>query len=58
MALMTATDAPEDTALGGLEAWIVWSIAVAFVIYYFSFQTGYAIVNPLLQKEVGLSRLR
>ena len=52
---MSATNAPTETAPGGLEAWIVWSIAVAFVIYYFSFQTGYAIVNPAVQKDVGLS---
>jgi MFS family permease len=51
---MSGTDAPER-APGGLEGWLVWSVAVAFVIYYFSFQTGYAIVNPSLQKEVGLS---
>jgi MFS family permease len=52
---MSATDTPAKSAPGGLEGWLVWSIAVAFVIYYFSFQTGYAIVNPSLQKEVGLS---
>ena len=52
---MSAKDAPGETAPGGIDAWIVWGIAVAFVIYYFSFQTGYAIVNPNLQKDVGLS---
>jgi MFS family permease len=52
---MSSTDAPAEAAPGGLEGWIVWSIAVAFVIYYFSFQTGYAIVNPSLQKDIGLS---
>jgi MFS family permease len=52
---MSAKDAPAEMAPGGVEAWIVWSIAVAFVIYYFSFQTGYAIVNPALQRDVGLS---
>lgn len=41
--------------LGGPRAWLVWTIAVAFVIYYFSFQTGYAIVNPAVQKDAGLS---
>ena len=41
--------------LGGAQAWTVWAIAVAFVIYYFSFQTGYSIVNPVVQKDVGLS---
>ena len=31
--------------LGGARAWVVWAIAVTFVVYYFSFQTGYSIVN-------------
>jgi MFS family permease len=41
--------------LGGARAWFVWALAVAFVVLYFSFQTGYAIVNPSVQKDVGLS---
>lgn len=40
---------------GGAKAWGVWCIAVAFVSYYFSFQTGYSIVNASVQKDVGLS---
>ena len=30
-------------------------LAVAFVVYYFSFQTGYSIVNPNVQKDIGFS---
>jgi MFS family permease len=41
--------------LGGARAWLVWAIAVTFVVYYFSFQTGYSIVNASVQKDVGLS---
>ncbi|MGH8493155.1 MAG: MFS transporter [Moraxellaceae bacterium] len=41
--------------LGGRQAWLVWIIAVAFVVYYFSFQTGYAIVNARMQEDLGLS---
>jgi len=41
--------------LGGPQAWLVWIIAVTFVVYYFSFQTGYSIVNPSVQKDIGLS---
>lgn len=49
-----------DTALGanttqGLSRWLVWLLAVAFVVYYFSFQTGYSIVNARVQADVGLS---
>lgn len=40
---------------GSAKAWCVWCIAVAFVSYYFSFQTGYAIVNASVQQDVGLS---
>ena len=49
-------DAAVKTAeLGGARAWFVWALAVAFVVLYFSFQTGYAIVNPSVQKDIGLS---
>lgn len=44
-----------DIRQGGTRAWSVWLIAVAFVVYYFSFQTGYSIVNTSVQKDVGLS---
>jgi MFS family permease len=45
----------KNPSLGGPEAWFIWSIAVAFVIFLFSFQTGYSIAVPGLQKEIGLS---
>ena len=41
--------------LGGVKAWIVWLIAVTFVVYYFSFQTGYSIVSGSVQQDVSLS---
>jgi predicted MFS family arabinose efflux permease len=41
--------------LGGATAWLVWGLAVAFVIYLFSFQTGYSIVNASIRKEAGLT---
>lgn len=44
-----------DYQLGGLRAWWVWILAVTFVVFLFSFQTGYAIVNPKVQGELGLS---
>ena len=40
---------------GGVLGWWIWSLAVAFVIYTFSFQTGYSIVNAGVQRDVGLS---
>lgn len=52
---MSITEAREREALGGAQAWIVWAIAVAFVIYYFSFQTGYSIVNPAVKQDIGLT---
>ncbi|MBS0289760.1 MAG: MFS transporter [Proteobacteria bacterium] len=44
-----------DDQLGGLKAWWVWILAVTFVVFLFSFQTGYAIVNPKVQGELSLS---
>lgn len=41
--------------LGSSRAWLVWGVAVAFVIYYFAIQTGYSIVNPSIQKDLGLT---
>src|SRR5688572_22413821 len=41
--------------LGGAMAWWVWSLAVAFVVYLFSVQTGYAIVSAQVQKDLVLS---
>lgn len=44
-------------ALSSTRAWLVWgvAVAVAFVIYYFAIQTGYSIVNPSIQKDLGLT---
>ena len=44
-----------ESRLGSGLAWFVWILAVAFVVYLFSFQTGYSIVNSSVQKDVGLS---
>jgi MFS family permease len=52
---MVADALAKPVQLGTAWAWFVWAVAVAFVVYSFSFQTGYAIVNPNVQKDVGLS---
>jgi MFS family permease len=41
--------------LGGALAWFIWFLAVVFVVFLFSVQTGYAIVNPNVQGDVGLT---
>lgn len=51
----TAHSRGPSSTLGGPQAWLVWLIAVAFVVYYFSFQTGYAIVNSSVQKDLNLT---
>src|SRR6185503_18439428 len=51
---MTTLAATKTATLGGARAWFVWGLAVAFVVYYFSFQTGYAIVNSNVQKDLGI----
>ena len=52
---MAIDAAVKPVELGGARAWFVWVLAVTFVVYYFSFQTGYAIVNSRVQKDIGLS---
>ena len=49
------TDSPPQTRLGSGMAWWVWILAVTFVVYLFSFQTGYSIVNPSVQKDASLT---
>ncbi len=44
-----------DNQLGGLRAWWIWILAVTFVVFLFSFQTGYAIVNSSVQNDLGIS---
>jgi MFS family permease len=44
-----------EAQIGGATAWWVWALAVTFVVFHFSFQTGYAIVNSNVQKDIGLS---
>ncbi len=41
--------------LGSLKAWWVWILGVTFVVFLFSFQTGYAIVNSRVQDDLSLS---
>jgi MFS family permease len=48
-------DHSRGTRLGGGRAWLVWGLAVGFVVYYFSFQTGYAIVNASVQQDINLT---
>jgi MFS family permease len=43
------------TRLGGGLAWFIWSLALAFVVYVFTFQTGYSVVNSAVQKDAGLT---
>jgi uncharacterized membrane protein YecN with MAPEG domain len=52
---MAIDAAVKPAELGGARAWLIWALAVTFVVYYFSFQTGYAIVNSSIQKDIGLS---
>lgn len=52
---MNISEHRNQLSLGGPQAWIVWIIAVTFVVYYFSFQTGYSIVNSSVQRDIGLS---
>ncbi|WP_404993728.1 MFS transporter [Cupriavidus pauculus] len=41
--------------LGGAHAWWVWTLSVLFVVYLFSVQTGYSVVNADIGRDVALS---
>ncbi|MCB5364736.1 MFS transporter [Pusillimonas sp. CC-YST705] len=41
--------------LGGFRAWWIWALATTFVVFLFNVQTGYSIVNPNVQQDVGLT---
>lgn len=43
-----------EQKLGGSRAWIVWTIAVVFVVWLFNVQTGYAILNNSVAKSLNL----
>ncbi|MGO4502449.1 MULTISPECIES: MFS transporter [unclassified Dyella] len=53
--MVNSPSQPGTAVLGGGMAWWVWTLSVIFVVYLFSFQTGYSIVNPSVQKDVGLT---
>ena len=44
-----------ESTLGGLQAWINWILGVAFVVFVFTFQTGYAVTNVDMTKSLGLT---
>ncbi|MEU7321387.1 MFS transporter [Streptomyces griseoviridis] len=41
--------------IGGVEAWLIWGLCTAFVVWLFSIQTGYAVVSPEIQKSASLT---
>ena len=41
--------------IGGVEAWVIWSLCTVFVIWLFAIQTGYAVVSPDIQKTAVLT---
>ncbi len=44
-----------NPTLGGPLAWLIWSLAVIFVVWLFNVQTGYAILNNSIAKDLQLS---
>lgn len=45
----------KSPTLGGVQAWLNWSISVLFVVLVFTLQTGYAITNVSVAKDLSLS---
>src|ERR1700722_5799832 len=54
MTSMTVSPPSSESRLGSGTAWWIWSLAVIFVVFLFSFQTGYSIVNPSVQMDGGV----
>jgi len=48
-------DVSTKPQLGGGQAWINWLLGVAFVVFVFTFQTGYAITNIDMTKDLSLT---
>jgi MFS family permease len=44
-----------DPPVGGKKAWWIWSLGVAFVVFLFSFQTGFSASNLRVQNDIGLT---
>lgn len=45
----------EKSKLGGGQAWINWTLGVFFVVFVFTFQTGYAVTSVGMTKDLSLS---
>jgi MFS family permease len=41
--------------LGGVQAWVNWLLGAAFVVFVFTFQTGYAITNIDMTQDLALT---
>jgi MFS family permease len=44
-----------QSKLGGGQAWINWLLATSFVVFVFTFQTGYAIASVGMKDDLNLS---
>lgn len=55
MSKSASEDASGLPPLGGARAWWIWILAVTFVVFLFSFQTGYSASNKSVQEDVGLT---
>jgi len=44
-----------EVKLGGVQAWINWLLGVTFVVFVFTFQTGYAVTNVNMTQDLGLT---
>lgn len=45
----------QQSKLGGAQAWVNWLLATAFVVFVFTFQTGYAIASVGMKDDLQLS---
>ena len=45
----------DEQPVGGVKAWWIWALGVTFVVFLFSFQTGYSASNLRVQQDIGLT---
>jgi MFS family permease len=43
------------SVIGGSQAWLIWGLAVIFVVWLFNLQTGYSVLSTQIQGDLALT---
>ncbi len=52
---MTDSSKTQESKLGGMTVWVNWVLGVAFVVFLFTFQTGYAVTSGGMSDDLMLT---